>query len=253
MREKGEGFRSKSHLCSPLLATACRGNGMLCPLDQTCLFAPNWCNVAQARCPRRWNWRCVQHLDLHPLTPGHSTRSATSWTGVAFNPHTPDFLSSAKPESSRQTEHATCGGLLHFAVASTLPRVRCTDHVFFESERGKTERQCIKRTTFDPCSPFVSTIPHHIASEGVVPPAAVGDNVFANDFAAVHAKSFLHLRFHACATWAWVDSGALCAWVLTKLRLTNVHPLLQQGPLIWRVLPHQRLLDRFSPSAPSLF
>ena len=29
-----------------------------------------------------------------------------------------------------------------------------------------------------------------------------------------------------------------------KLRLTNVHPLLQQGPPIWRVLPRQRVLDR---------
>ena len=137
MREKGKGSDQRVTCVPRCLQRHVAAMEMLCPLDQTCLFAPNWCNVAQARCPRRWNWRCVQHLDLHPLTPGHSTRSATSWTGVAFNPHTPDFLSSAKPESSRQTEHATCGGLLHFAVASTLPRVRCTDHAFLREREEK--------------------------------------------------------------------------------------------------------------------
>ena len=38
-----------------------------------------------------------------------------------------------------------------------------------------------------------------------------------------------------------------------KLRLTNVHPLLQQGPPTWHVLPRQRVLGRFSPSMPWLF
>ena len=56
----------------------------------------SWCCVAQARCPPRWSWRCAQrwNLDLHPLAPGHSTRSATSETVAFENLQTPDSLSS---------------------------------------------------------------------------------------------------------------------------------------------------------------